>query len=159
MWEQQKSQEQQDERQPSWQLTITVSELLDALTGIYVWETDRTLCVSVRKSEIVRMCKKKKLSKLFPWAERERMLAALIHSKLWIVAKCKSCYLAHDAPGSSYLHQICLSFPERRQENPQETPFLIGGSLTEEEALPCMYSHCDTAFSSMVSAWVCVVML
>lgn len=55
------------------------------------------------------------------------MLAVVIHSlllSLWIVWM--SCYLLHDAPGSTCSNQICLLLPVRRRENPEEIPSSIG---------------------------------
>lgn len=52
---------------------------------------------------------------------------------------CKSCYLEHDAPGSTRSHQICLPLPVGREENPQETPALIGCMKHRSRGSTAMY--------------------
>lgn len=146
---------------------IAASLLLDALSGVHSCETDRTVCVSVRENEIecvnVLKGRGKKTGQMQPNCSRglgEWMPPALIHSillDLWIVSK--SCYVAHDAPGSSCTNQICLLLPVRRQENPQETQSSIGGSFREEEVLPFMYAPKDYAAQIHDCDTVCVVIL
>lgn len=108
---------------PSHHLTITVSVQLGTLISIILRLTGNFV-----SRETAWMCEKH--NQTVPVGRREMNAlkeAVVIHSfsiNLWIV--CKSCYLVHDAPGSTCSNQICLPFPVRRKENPNETPSPIG---------------------------------
>lgn len=113
---------------PSHHLTVTVLLLLGSLISIIFSETDRHLwmCLCERDTECECATNRTKHTDCSRGQELW-MLAVLIHSlllSLWIVWM--SCYLLHDAPGSTCSNQICLLLPVRRRENPEEIPSSIG---------------------------------